>query len=187
MHSPDNGNDSKAEESHLPRPTNMDHTIGEFRLNSEKTEGYINIPKNASCTLKGVWGGTTVLEPDPDIKYTVYLRKPIDRFYSSCYTYGLRNNYDNKWDKLFKYIISDIENNHNIFYDAHMTPQYMFIEPFIQYPIKYIILETANIQGKSNISCKKAKQLIIDSLSPYKDKIEQIYRKDVYLYNTHFN
>jgi len=160
------------------------HVVGEFEKKENKDKGYINIPKNGSCTLKGVWGGNTVLEPDPNIEYIVYLRKPINRFYSGCYTYGNRY-FEKDWDKFFKCIIEDIENGKDTFYDEHMTPQTTFIEPFLYYPIECIILETAGIRGRMNQSCKKTKEIIIKNLSPYQDKIEQIYKKDVDLYNAY--
>jgi len=161
------------------------HVLGEFRLLKDEKTGYINIPKNYSCSLKAFHDNDERFEPISDIDYIVYLREPISRFYSACCTYGKRSH--SSFERFFECITSDIENNKDIFYDEHMSPQYVYIEPFLQYPIEYIILENMNLDMKNhnNQTPVEDMQLVKDNLSMHEDRIREIYKKDIDLYDKH--
>ena len=178
--------------------------------NRDNERIYVHILKNASTYLRPVYRDkgfqrSHIRDIKEEIRYSIpcdiYLRDPIDRFYSAVwqvykelimrprmYKPLLPDHHSNRirhkitLDQFLDRVEDDLLNNNNIIYDGHMLPQLYFIYPFRHNPASLYTLDTLKGTKKVNHSPKKKKDKVKQRLKQYLPRIKQFYHNDILLY-----
>lgn len=154
--------------------------LSEFYLSPDKSLSYLNIPKNASTSIKKALesaGWYKTIEPS-DAPMFVVVRNPVDRYVSALAEWH-RQNHTGSFSNWFNNV------NHIIVPDEHAVPQIDYVLPFIarvEHIIKMERLHEIEALTGVPITHESNKTDYPDDLEIPRQLIEMYYRYDKYLY-----
>lgn len=142
-------------------PTATGHTIGQCLLSSDNKHCYVNVPKNASSSLKAFfkdWQPSNFQFLNNDITKLVILRDPTERWISAVCEFlagsqGIPNNRSINGDDLSVLLQNDLIKNwifHTIYLDAHSLPQCYYLQGLDLTKIVFFYQDDSLVEKISN-------------------------------------